>query len=221
MLLFRPPLQHFGLAGVRPANFAALGTDPSPLANDLPALGDRANAEWLWVLLSPLPSSGTTEVDDRGGYALVSPADGVYTQDYRGMVMPSTGAPQVYTATITTTVGAGAASYVGVPASMSAAATLSAAAGTYTAAGGGAAYITTAPYRDRVTRSLLPGITIPHVMVINPATASVVLTLANQTTAGDATLSVSDATLVAATRYIVASFNNDGSALGLEACDAA
>lgn len=141
MLLFRPPLMKFGLAGVRPANFAALGTDPSPLSNDLPSLGDRANAEWLWALLPPLPASGTTGVDDRGGYELVAPADGVYAQDYRGLVMPSSGAPQEYTATITTTVGAGAPSYIGAAASMSAAASLSAASGIYTAASGPASYV--------------------------------------------------------------------------------
>jgi uncharacterized phiE125 gp8 family phage protein len=131
MLLFRPPLMRFGRAGVRPADFAALGAEPSPLDNDLPGLADRANAEWLWTLLTPLPSSGTTQVDDAGGYALVSPADGTYTQAYRGLVMPSTGSPQVYESTITTTVGV--VSYVGVPAGLSAAASIAAGAGAYTA----------------------------------------------------------------------------------------
>lgn len=105
MLLFRPPLMRFGRPGVVPANFAADGDEPSPLDNDLPSLTDRASAEWLWVLLSPLPSSGTTEVNDSGGYALIEPDDGTYTQDYRGLAMPLTGTPEVYEDTITTTVG--------------------------------------------------------------------------------------------------------------------
>lgn len=105
MLLFQPPLMHFGNPGVLPANFAALGDEASPLVNDLPSLTDRAFAEWLWVLLTPLPGSGTTQVNDFGGYALELPADGVYTQVYRGLVMPLAGAPTVYESTITTTVG--------------------------------------------------------------------------------------------------------------------
>ena len=107
MLLFRPPLMRFGRPGVVPANFATGGDEPSPLDNDLPSLTDRAQAEWLWVLLPSLPASGTTEVNDLGGYALVDPADGAYTQDYRGLVMPLAGAPEVYESTITTLVGDG------------------------------------------------------------------------------------------------------------------
>lgn len=112
MLLFRPPLMRFGRPGVMPANFAAAGDEPSPLDNDLPSLTDRAQSEWLWVLLLPLAASGTTEVNDAGGYALVGPADGTYTQAYRGLVMPLAGSPQVYESTITTEVGGGASPIV-------------------------------------------------------------------------------------------------------------
>lgn len=106
MLLLRPPLLTFGRPGVKPAGFASAGDFPSPLANDLPALPDRENAEWLWTLLSPLPASGTTLVNDVGAYALVGPAVGTYTQVYRGLVMPASGAAQVYEATINVTVAA-------------------------------------------------------------------------------------------------------------------
>lgn len=101
MLLFKPPLLKFGRPGVSPAAFAANGDAPSPLDNDLPSLADRAQAEWLWVLLSPLPGSGVTQATDTGGYALVDPADGAHTQAYRGLVMPLVGAPVVYEPTIT------------------------------------------------------------------------------------------------------------------------
>lgn len=106
MLLFRPPVLCFGRRGVKPADFAALGTDPSPLDNDADLPTD-AGSEWLWTLLTPLPSSGTTDVNDEGGYALTGAADGVYTQDYRGLVMPATGSVVVYESSITVTVGAG------------------------------------------------------------------------------------------------------------------
>ncbi len=105
MLLFRPPVLPFGLRGVKPADFAAGGDYPSPLANDADLPGD-ADSEWLWALLTPLPSSGTTQVDDRGGYALVGAADGAHTQAYRGLVMPPSGAVVVYESSITSTVGA-------------------------------------------------------------------------------------------------------------------
>lgn len=105
MLLFRTPVLTFGKRGVKPADFAALGLSASPLANDadLPADADH---EWLWALLSPLPGSGTTQVNDSGGYALTGASDGVYTQAYRGLVMPPTGAVTVYESSITVTVGA-------------------------------------------------------------------------------------------------------------------
>ncbi len=115
MLLFRPPLQRFGRPGVTPPNFAAAGDAPSPLANDMPALADRAQAEWLWVLLSPLPASGTTAVDDSGGYELVGPANGAYTQQYRGLVMPLTGDAIVYDETISINVGTAAVQPTGIP----------------------------------------------------------------------------------------------------------
>lgn len=102
MLLFRPPLMKFGRPGVRQANMAA----SSPLADDLPGLADRSSAEWLWVLLPPLPSSGATTVNDLGAYDLAGAAPGVHTQAYRGFVMPLAGDPIVYESTITTDIAA-------------------------------------------------------------------------------------------------------------------
>lgn len=107
MLLFCQPRMRFGRAGVLQADLSTAGGSVSPLANDLPSLTDRASAQWLWTLLTPLPGGVTTEVRDDGYYGLVSPPDGTYTQDYRGLVMPPTGAVQVYESTITTTVGSG------------------------------------------------------------------------------------------------------------------
>lgn len=107
MLLFRQPRMRFGRAGVLPDELSTAGGSVSPLANDLPGLSGRASAQWLWTLLTPLPAGVTTEVRDDGYYGLVSPPNGVYTQTYRGLVMPASGAVQVYEATITTTVGTG------------------------------------------------------------------------------------------------------------------
>jgi hypothetical protein len=98
MLLFRPPLMTFGRPGVVPAAFAA----PSPLADDQPGIADRASAQWIWTLLTPLPSSGTTTVSDLGAYALTGAATGQHTQAYRGFVMPLAGAPIVYESTVVT-----------------------------------------------------------------------------------------------------------------------
>lgn len=97
----------YGPVGVIPANFAALGTSPSPLANDADLPAD-ANTQWLWVLLSPLPVGGTTEANDEGGYAFFgAPPPGVYTQGYRGFTLSTSGVVVVYDQAIETTVGSG------------------------------------------------------------------------------------------------------------------
>lgn len=113
MLLFRPPLLKFGLAGVLPANFATGGDFDSPLVNDAVSPDDD-NTEFLWALLTPLidgTSGGTTDVDDLGFYGHVGGADGTYLQDYRVLKMPPTGAvPAAEEATITVNIGSGGAS---------------------------------------------------------------------------------------------------------------
>lgn len=95
MLLFRPPVQKFGRPGVRPAQFAAGST----LEDDQTGLADRANAEFLWALLPPLPT-GTTTVGDDGSHDRTGSDPGVQTQAYRGLVMPLSGDPIVYESSI-------------------------------------------------------------------------------------------------------------------------
>lgn len=92
-----------GTHGITPAQISALGDHDSPLLNDVDP-GDTST-EFLWALLSPLVASGTTQVTDQGGYALVGAADGIWTQDYRFLAMPATGAPVVDEEVITTAVG--------------------------------------------------------------------------------------------------------------------
>ena len=107
MILFRAPVRKFGLSGVKPVDFAALGDFPSPLADD-PNLGDSPDDEYLWCLLPPLidsTSGGTTTVNDQGGYAHDGAADGTYVQGYRILVMPPAGATTVEDSDITITVG--------------------------------------------------------------------------------------------------------------------
>lgn len=100
--------------GITPAQIAAMGDHDSPLLNDID--GGDESTELLWTLLPPLPASGTTEVDDTGGYALIGAADGVHTQAYRLLAMPATGAPVVGEAVITINVGAaGGAPLVAAP----------------------------------------------------------------------------------------------------------
>lgn len=89
-----------GLHGITPAQIATGGDYPSPLANDI-NLPDDATTRLLWVLLPPLPSSGTTQANDFGGYALVGADDGTITQGYRLLWMPATGAPGAGETTIT------------------------------------------------------------------------------------------------------------------------
>lgn len=93
-----------GTHGITPAQISALGDHDSPLLNDVDP-GDTST-EFIWALLSPLVGSGTTDVTDLGGYALVGAADGTWTQDYRFLAMPATGAPVVDESQIVTQVGA-------------------------------------------------------------------------------------------------------------------
>lgn len=106
MILFRTPVRTFGRRGVLPAGMPTAG-DGSPLLNDT-VPGDEGS-EFLWTLLTPLvdaTSNGTTTVDDTGAWQHVGADDGSYTQDYRILVMPPTGATVVDEATISFTVGA-------------------------------------------------------------------------------------------------------------------
>jgi hypothetical protein len=94
-----------GVYGVIPANFAALGTSPSPLANDADLPGD-ANTQWMWMLKPALPGVGTTQANDAGGYAFFGAPPGLYTQDYRGFTVSPSGVVVVYDTTIPTTITA-------------------------------------------------------------------------------------------------------------------
>lgn len=89
--------------GITPAQIAAAGTSPSPLLNDIDS-GDTL-AELLWALLPPLVTTGTTQVNDAGGYALIGPANGTWSQGYRLLAMPATGAVYVGESSISTVVG--------------------------------------------------------------------------------------------------------------------
>ena len=114
MILFEafPDRIVFGDHGITPAQIVALGEIDSPLLDDIDP-GDE-NTELLWVLLTPLPASGTTQADDQGGYALIDPAPGTWVQAYRVLALPATGTPTASESTITTTVGGGGA-VLGIP----------------------------------------------------------------------------------------------------------
>lgn len=83
------------------------------------------------------------------------------------------------------------------------------------------ATITTDAWRDPVSSSLLATTTIPHLMVINPSTRAVILSLAGQTTAADGTMVISSASLTAGTTYLVVGFNSTGAQRGAKAFVAA
>ncbi len=101
-----------GTYGVLPAGFPVVGDYPSPLSGDQPLLANRAFAQWLWVLTAPLPSSGTPQATDAGAYTDGGPANGTYSQGYRGLVMPfGSATPVVYTANMSIVVGSTAVTF--------------------------------------------------------------------------------------------------------------
>ncbi len=89
--------------GITPAQIASAGTSPSPLLNDVDP-GDTLT-ELIWALLPTLVASGTTQVNDAGGYALIGAADGTWVQGYRLLAMPATGATYVGESVISTVFG--------------------------------------------------------------------------------------------------------------------
>lgn len=105
MRLFRPPLRKFGPAGTAFENMATGGSLPAPPTNDHPSLTNRAKCEFIMVLDTPLPASGTTLVNDLGGYALVGPANGSWPQNYHILAMPIEGSDVSESNTITNTIG--------------------------------------------------------------------------------------------------------------------
>ena len=70
-----------GRFGYVPSEFAALGIDPSPLADDADLPTDVAT-EFVWVIKGSLPSSGALVCNDDGGMSHTGAADGSYTTLY-------------------------------------------------------------------------------------------------------------------------------------------
>ena len=87
----------------------------------------------------------------------------------------------------------------------------------YLGAGGAVAvpYLLTEPFKDW-GGNLLPLATIPGVLVVNPSTRAVLLSLADQVTRADARLRLEDAALPTGQPVLVVSFNSDGSARGID-----
>lgn len=80
--------------------------------------------------------------------------------------------------------------------------------------------ITTEPFKS-YDGTTLTGHVIPHVLIVNPATAAIVATLENQTTAGNGALSLQDPAIASGQTYLVVSFNDSGAARGAKAYTAA
>ncbi len=99
--------------GITPAQIGTAGNADSPLLNDIDP-GDDAT-QLLWALLPPIISTGTTLVDDLGGYALEAPSAGIWTQAYRLLAMPATGAPVVDDALIVVSVASSVPPVFGPP----------------------------------------------------------------------------------------------------------
>ena len=74
--------------------------------------------------------------------------------------------------------------------------------------------IDTAPFKNW-TGTLLPGITVPNVVFLK-LDRTLPLALANQVTAGDGVMTITNSALVTGTYYIMVSYNADGSAAGAE-----
>ena len=97
-------LSSTGRFGVRPAEFAALGTADSPLLACVDPGDD--DTEFAWVIRS-LPSSGTLVANDDGGMSHSGAVDGSYTIPF-GLYTWAPGGPGVYEGdtSFTTTFGA-------------------------------------------------------------------------------------------------------------------
>lgn len=80
--------------------------------------------------------------------------------------------------------------------------------------------IVTNPYADW-QRAVLPNELIPRVLIVDPSTGAVVLSLVNQTTASDGTLTIENDVLTAGTPYLVVSFNTAGTSRGIDLYEAA
>lgn len=80
--------------------------------------------------------------------------------------------------------------------------------------------ITTDPFKS-YAGAILGSTVIPHVLVIEPSSAGVILTLADQTTESDGSLLIEDASLSIGVTYLVVSFNDTGSDRGAKAYAAA
>ena len=78
-----------------------------------------------------------------------------------------------------------------------------------------AAYLLTEPFKDW-DGNLLALATIPGVVVLDPATRAVLLSLADQVTQADARLRLEDSALPTGQPVVVVSFNADGSARGID-----
>lgn len=81
------------------------------------------------------------------------------------------------------------------------------------AAGRIGATLTVGPFKNK-SGTVLASQSIAHVLVLNPSSRAVVLSLASQSTDGSGNLAISNADLVPGTGYMVAAWNSDGSAAG-------
>lgn len=81
------------------------------------------------------------------------------------------------------------------------------------AAGRIGATLTVGPFKNK-SGTVLSGQSIAHVVVLNPSSRAVVLSLASQSTDGSGNLAISNADLVPGSGYMVASWSSDGSAAG-------
>lgn len=81
------------------------------------------------------------------------------------------------------------------------------------AAGRIGATLTVGPFKNK-SGTVLASQSIAHVVVLNPSSRAVALSLASQSTDGSGYLALSSADLVPGSSYMVASWNSDGSAAG-------
>jgi hypothetical protein len=81
-------------------------------------------------------------------------------------------------------------------------------------AGAAATKILTDPFRDPVTNALLATTALPNVLVIDPSTRNVILSLSSLTTASDGTLTITDPALTSGVTYLVLAFNSTGASRG-------
>jgi hypothetical protein len=183
------------------------GNGPGYLYNDWTS-GDDAK-EFRGLIVTP-PASGVFFAYEDGSFDLTGAVDGVHNFVYRLFIDGA----DLGTATASITVGSAAIGSASVTVIDSDSLDDSESVMATIVSPDAPATIVTGQFRERLFGTLLPSTLIPWVRVTDPLTAEVVLLLSDQTTALDATLTISNAALTVGKTYVVDAFDTSATNTG-------